>query len=31
MNVVDAMEFLHSKMKIHKTNAEFLMTINVPR
>ncbi len=31
MNVVDAMEFLHSKMKSHKTNAEFLMTINVPR
>ncbi len=28
MNVVDAMEFLHSKMKSHKTNAEFLMTIN---
>ncbi len=31
MNVVDAMEFLHTKMKSHKTNAEFLMTINVPR
>ncbi|MDR0363125.1 MAG: transcription termination factor Rho [Planctomycetota bacterium] len=31
MNVVDAMEFLHAKMKSHKTNAEFLMTINVPR
>lgn len=31
MNVVDAMEFLHTKMKTHKTNAEFLMTINVPR
>jgi transcription termination factor Rho len=31
MNVVDAMEFLHSKMKTNKTNAEFLMTINVPR
>jgi len=29
MNVVDAMEFLHGKMKAHKTNAEFLMTINV--
>jgi transcription termination factor Rho len=29
MNVVDAMEFLHSKMKQHKTNAEFLMSINV--
>ncbi len=29
MNVVDAMEFLHSKMKTHKTNAEFLLTINV--
>jgi transcription termination factor Rho len=31
MNVVDAMEFLHAKMKSHKTNAEFLMTISVPR
>ncbi len=31
MNVVDAMEFLHSKMKSHKSNAEFLMTINAPR
>ncbi len=31
MNVVDAMEFLHTKMKSHKTNTEFLMTINVPR
>ena len=31
MNVVDAMEFLHTKMKAHKTNTEFLMTINVPR
>ncbi len=31
MNVVDAMEFLHTKMKAHKSNAEFLMTINVPR
>ncbi len=31
MNVVDAMEFLHTKMKSHKSNAEFLMTINVPR
>ncbi|MDR3211604.1 MAG: transcription termination factor Rho [Planctomycetota bacterium] len=30
MNVVDAMEFLHAKMKTHKTNTEFLMTINVP-
>ena len=29
MNVVDAMEFLHSKMKSFKTNAEFLMSINV--
>ncbi|MBN2713097.1 MAG: transcription termination factor Rho, partial [Planctomycetes bacterium] len=29
MNVVDAMEFLHSKMKTHKTNTEFLMTIKV--
>jgi transcription termination factor Rho len=29
MNVVDAMEFLQSKMKTHKTNAEFLMTIRV--
>ncbi|MFW5856275.1 MAG: transcription termination factor Rho [Planctomycetota bacterium] len=29
MNVVEAMEFLHSKMKAHKTNAEFLMSINV--
>jgi len=29
MNVVDAMEFLHSKMKAHKCNAEFLLTINV--
>ncbi|MDR3077425.1 MAG: transcription termination factor Rho, partial [Planctomycetota bacterium] len=31
MNVVDAMEFLHSKMKTHKTNTEFLMTISVPK
>lgn len=31
MNVVDAMEFLHSKLKAHKTNTEFLMTINVPK
>jgi transcription termination factor Rho len=31
MNVVDAMEFLHSKMKTHKSNAEFLMTINIPK
>jgi transcription termination factor Rho len=31
MNVVDAMEFLHTKMKAHKTNTEFLMTINVPK
>jgi len=29
MNVIDAMEFLHSKMKSYKSNAEFLMTINV--
>jgi transcription termination factor Rho len=29
MNVVEAMEFLHSKMKAHKSNAEFLMSINV--
>ena len=29
MNVVEAMEFLHSKMKAHKTNAEFLLTIKV--
>jgi transcription termination factor Rho len=29
MNVVEAMEFLHSKMKTFKTNAEFLMSINV--
>ncbi len=29
MNIVDAMEFLHSKMKAHKTNTEFLLTINV--
>lgn len=29
MNIIDAMEFLHSKMKAHKTNAEFLMTINI--
>ncbi|MDR0868902.1 MAG: transcription termination factor Rho [Planctomycetota bacterium] len=28
MNPVDAMEFLHDKMKKFKTNAEFLMTIN---
>ena len=31
MNVVDAMEYLHGKMKTYKTNAEFLMTINLPR
>ena len=31
MNVVDAMEFIHSKLKMYKTNAEFLMSINVPR
>ncbi|MHC4870722.1 MAG: transcription termination factor Rho [Planctomycetota bacterium] len=29
MNVVEAMEFLHSKMKASKTNVEFLMSINV--
>ncbi|MCX7933660.1 MAG: transcription termination factor Rho [Planctomycetota bacterium] len=28
MNIIEAMEFLHSKMKAHKTNAEFLLTIN---
>jgi transcription termination factor Rho len=31
MNVVDAMEYLHGKMKAYKTNAEFLVTINPPR
>ncbi len=28
MNPVDAMEFIHSKLKRHKNNLEFLMTIN---
>ncbi len=31
MNPVDAMEFLHSKLKTHKSNLEFLMTINPQR
>ncbi|MHC4884494.1 MAG: transcription termination factor Rho, partial [Planctomycetota bacterium] len=29
MSVIEAMEFLHSKMKTYKTNTEFLMSINV--
>ena len=29
MNPVDAMEFLHSKLKTYKSNLEFLMTLNV--
>ncbi|MBN1257525.1 MAG: transcription termination factor Rho, partial [Planctomycetes bacterium] len=29
MNIVDAMEFLHAKMKTSKSNAEFLMSINI--
>lgn len=28
MNPVDAMEFIHTKLKRHKNNLEFLMTIN---
>jgi transcription termination factor Rho len=31
MNVVDAMEYLHTKMKTYKTNTEYLLTINPPK
>lgn len=31
MNPVDAMEFLHSKLKTYKNNLEFLMTLNPQR